>query len=159
MPHRHLFAGPVESAAFTFHPARSIARVTTGSRALPASIAVSESSLGGFVGLYPVAEYQRARRQPRADEARTSMLAVVVEPCSRTGEYLRPVNRRQSSSSLASFRLSCRWEGGAIPVKETAPPLFRIRKPGQFRRPVSLPFRLTLRLLLLPLLASPSDGP
>ena len=38
------------SAASTFQPARSIARTTTGSRALPASIAVSESSLGGFVG-------------------------------------------------------------------------------------------------------------
>ena len=38
------------SAASTFQPARSIARTTTGSRALPASIAVSDSSLGGFVG-------------------------------------------------------------------------------------------------------------
>ena len=60
------------SAALTFQPARSIARTTTGSRALPASIAVSDSSLGGFVGWYPVAEYQRERRQPRADEARTT---------------------------------------------------------------------------------------
>ena len=62
------------SAGSTFQPARSIARTTTGSRALPASIAVSESSLGGFVGSYPVAAYQRARRQPRAADARTSML-------------------------------------------------------------------------------------
>ena len=62
------------SGASTFQPARSIARTTTGSRALPASIAVSDSSLGGFVGSYSVAAYQRARRQPRADEARTSML-------------------------------------------------------------------------------------
>ena len=38
------------SAASTFQPARSIARTTTGSRALPASIAVSDSSLGGLVG-------------------------------------------------------------------------------------------------------------
>ena len=60
------------SAGDTFHPARSIARRTTGSRALPASIAVSESSLGGFVGSYPVAAYHRARRQPRADDARIS---------------------------------------------------------------------------------------
>ena len=63
-----------ESAASTFQPARSIARTTTGSRALPASIAVSESSLGRLVGSYPVAAYQRARRQPRAADARTSML-------------------------------------------------------------------------------------
>ena len=39
------------SAASTFQPARSIARTTTGSRALPASIAISESSPGGFVGV------------------------------------------------------------------------------------------------------------
>ena len=62
------------SGASTFQPARLIARTTTGSRALPASIAVSDSSLGGFVGSQPVAAYQRARRQPRADDARTSML-------------------------------------------------------------------------------------
>ena len=62
------------SGASTFQPARSIALTSTGSRALPASIAVSESSLGGFVGSYPVAAYQRARRQPRAADARTSML-------------------------------------------------------------------------------------
>ena len=43
--------GSWASAGSTFQPARSIARVTTGSRALPASIAVSESSLGGFVGV------------------------------------------------------------------------------------------------------------
>ena len=36
----------MQSATFTFQPARSIARTTTGSRALPASIAVRESSEG-----------------------------------------------------------------------------------------------------------------
>ena len=60
------------SAGFTRQPARSIARRTTGSRALPASIAVSDSSVGGLVGSRPVAAYQRARRQPRAAEALTS---------------------------------------------------------------------------------------
>ena len=38
------------SAGSTSQPARSIARKTTGSRALPASIAVSDSSVGGLVG-------------------------------------------------------------------------------------------------------------
>ena len=42
--------GSCGSGASTFQPARSIARTITGSRALPASIAVSDSSLGGFVG-------------------------------------------------------------------------------------------------------------
>ena len=42
--------GSCGSAGITFQPARSIARATTGSRALPASVAVSDSSLGGFVG-------------------------------------------------------------------------------------------------------------
>ena len=38
------------SAGITCQPARSMPRSTTGSRALPASIAVSDSSVGGLVG-------------------------------------------------------------------------------------------------------------
>ena len=60
------------SAGVTSQPARSIARSTTGSRALPASSTVSVSSVLGLVTSCPVASYQRARRQLPAADARIS---------------------------------------------------------------------------------------
>ena len=49
-----------------------MARSTTGSRALPASSMVRESSLRGLVTWWPVASYHRARRQLPTAEARIS---------------------------------------------------------------------------------------
>ena len=53
-------------------PARRMARSTTGSRALPASRTVRDSSLRGLVTGYSLASYQRARRQLPTAEARIS---------------------------------------------------------------------------------------
>ena len=103
----------------TCQPARSIARSTTGSRALPASIAVSDSSLGGFVGWYPVAAYQRARRQlPRADDARISMLPVLVE-AGRWGGRRPPPGRHVCRYHRRSPPVSCKMRGGAAPEGES----------------------------------------
>ena len=85
-------SGSWGSAGDTCQPARSIARSTTGSRALPASIAVSDSSLGGFVGWYPVAEYQRARRQLPTDDARISSCPSSSKRALGAGEDLRQVD-------------------------------------------------------------------
>ena len=65
-------SGLVGSVGEISQPALCMARRTTGSSALPASITVRASSGGSFVGRCPVAAYHSALRQPMAAEALTS---------------------------------------------------------------------------------------
>ena len=85
--------GSPGSAGVIRHPARSMARSTTGSRAFPVSSTVRVSGVCGSVTGWPVAAYQRLRRQPEAAEARTSSPPCLGAPRRRARVYVVPLLR------------------------------------------------------------------
>ena len=99
--------GPQAPAGDISHPALPMARRTTGSRAVPASMTVTASSVGGLVGSRPVAAYQRALRQPMAADARTS---------SPPSSPIRAAGRERASSLSFISSFSCRkMHGRSVP--------------------------------------------